>query len=153
MKTDLVVAGYIFDDRFDNERLLLIHHKKLNLWLPVGGHIEKDETPDTAMLREAREEVGLKVKILSENPIPLSGNIKKNLANPFYVNVHSVWDHDHCCFFYGCIALNPEEMSIKKSEIKSFKWFFKKELSEDYLSTDVRDIGLLAFNLFYHDSK
>ena len=54
MKTDLVVGGYIFH----NNKLLLIHHNKLDLWLPVGGHIDPNEIPDDAIKREAQEEVG-----------------------------------------------------------------------------------------------
>ena len=57
MKIDLDVAGYIFD----GEKVLLVHNKKLDLWLPVGGHIEKDETPDDALLREVKEETGLEL--------------------------------------------------------------------------------------------
>ncbi|MCR4280214.1 MAG: hypothetical protein NUV82_02175 [Candidatus Komeilibacteria bacterium] len=41
MKTDLVVAGYIFHQN----KVLLVHHTKLGLWLPVGGHIDANETP------------------------------------------------------------------------------------------------------------
>ena len=57
MKTDLVVAGFIF---FEN-KVLLVHHKKLDLWLPVGGHIKKNETPDGALLREIKEKTKINV--------------------------------------------------------------------------------------------
>ena len=30
----------------DNGKVLLLHHKKLGVWLYPGGHIEKNETPD-----------------------------------------------------------------------------------------------------------
>lgn len=44
--------------------LLLTHHKKLDMWLQLGGH--SDGEPDTAevALREAREESGLEVTLL-----------------------------------------------------------------------------------------
>jgi len=57
--------------------VLLTHHKKLNMWLQLGGHSDGD--PDTAAvaLREAREESGLTVRLLSDalfdvdvHPIP-----------------------------------------------------------------------------------
>src|SRR3989344_4366051 len=98
MKTDLVVGGYIFKDN----KVLLIHHKKLDLWLPPGGHIEENEIPDNALRREIREEVGINVHILNTPDIPCNGAVKRILAVPFHVNVHSVGDHDHCCFFYLC---------------------------------------------------
>ena len=102
MKTDLVVAGYIFHE----DKVLLIHHKKLGLWLPIGGHIKENETPDGALLREIKEEIGVDAEIINNNNLLVEGNVKKNLAIPFNVNVHSVGDHEHCCFFYLCKLKN-----------------------------------------------
>lgn len=42
-----------------NWTVLLIEHKRLGLWLPVGGEIEGSETPLEAAAREVREETGL----------------------------------------------------------------------------------------------
>jgi 8-oxo-dGTP pyrophosphatase MutT (NUDIX family) len=143
MKIDLVIAGYIIH----KNRVLLIHHKKLDLWLPVGGHIEKDETPDDAILREIKEEVGIDVEILNYINFPIEGNNKKNLSIPFYVNVHSVGDHDHCCFYYLCRAINPEKLKINK-ELKNFGWFSKEELEQEHIPLDVRNQCLKALELF-----
>ena len=60
---------------------LLTHHRKLKMWLQLGGHSDGD--PDTAAvaLREAREESGLTVRLLSDalfdvdvHPIPARKN-------------------------------------------------------------------------------
>src|SRR5262245_49341723 len=40
-------------------RVLLIKHKRLGTWLPVGGEIEAGETPLEAARRELHEETGL----------------------------------------------------------------------------------------------
>ena len=40
-------------------RILLIKHKRLATWLPVGGEIEAGETPLEAARRELLEETGL----------------------------------------------------------------------------------------------
>ena len=44
------------------ERGVILHlHKRLNMWLQPGGHIDAGETPAEGALREAREETGLDV--------------------------------------------------------------------------------------------
>jgi len=41
------------------ERVLVIEHRRLKTWLPIGGEIEAGETPLEAATRELREETGL----------------------------------------------------------------------------------------------
>lgn len=40
-------------------KVLLIHHRRLGTWLPVGGEVETGETPLEAARRELKEETGL----------------------------------------------------------------------------------------------
>jgi len=55
-------SAIIFDE--DN-RVLMHFHKKLQMWLYPGGHIEENEEPQEALLREVHEEVGVIPVILS----------------------------------------------------------------------------------------
>lgn len=49
----------------DNNKYLMLHRTKKNQdlnegkWLGIGGHIEANETPDEALIREVLEETGL----------------------------------------------------------------------------------------------
>lgn len=57
------VLAYIFND---DEVLMLFRNKKKNdinkgKWMGVGGHIEKGETPEQALIREIKEETNLDV--------------------------------------------------------------------------------------------
>jgi len=44
--------------------VLLIRHKRLGTWLPVGGELDPGETPLEAARRELREETGLTGRFL-----------------------------------------------------------------------------------------
>ncbi|MCX6799315.1 MAG: NUDIX domain-containing protein [Candidatus Diapherotrites archaeon] len=61
---------------------LLIKHKKLGKWLPPGGHMEKNETPDDALQRELMEELGIKIRILNRHDLPIKGRAVLQLALP-----------------------------------------------------------------------
>jgi 8-oxo-dGTP diphosphatase len=41
------------------DRVLVIEHRRLRTWLPIGGELEAGETPLEAARRELREETGL----------------------------------------------------------------------------------------------
>jgi 8-oxo-dGTP pyrophosphatase MutT (NUDIX family) len=43
----------------DGERVLLMHHRKLQRWLQLGGHADGDADLASVALREAQEESGL----------------------------------------------------------------------------------------------
>ena len=45
-------------------------HKRLGIWMQPGGHIDAGETPATAALREATEELGLAVEHPAGRPAP-----------------------------------------------------------------------------------
>ena len=139
----IVVAAFIFN----GGKVLLIHHKKLDMWLPVGGHIERNETPDAAVLREAKEEVGLDVEIIQTDATLQCGQMKEKLCVPFHVSVHSVGDHDHCCLNYAC-TVKSENVEMNNRELKDFKWFSKEELNQEHIPEDVRQIALSAFKVY-----
>ena len=51
----------------ENKKLLLEKHKKYNKWLQPGGHIEDNETPEEAAVREVYEETGIKSTLIGEH--------------------------------------------------------------------------------------
>lgn len=55
------VFGIIEDDQ---KRVLLCHRRDYDLWNLPGGGVEAGETPWDALVREVKEETGLKVEIL-----------------------------------------------------------------------------------------
>jgi len=95
-KIDFTVAIFVVHD----EKILLIHHRQLNKWLPLGGHIELDEDPEHAALREAREESGLDVELLGERP-PTTGPGTRALIAPRFLDIHRITNtHEHIGMIY-----------------------------------------------------
>lgn len=56
----VTASAIVVSDAGDKVALHL--HKRLNLWLQPGGHIDAGETPAEAALRESEEETGLPVR-------------------------------------------------------------------------------------------
>jgi len=97
------------------DQVLLVHHRQLDKWLPLGGHIELDEDPETAALREAREESGLEVELVGERP-PTTGPGTRALIAPRFLDIHRITDtHEHVGLIYwarprkGTLALAAAE--------------------------------------------
>src|SRR5713226_1182786 len=81
-------------------KVLLIHHRKLDQWLPLGGHIELEEDPEMAALREAREESGLEVELLGERP-PTTEPGTRALLAPRFLDIHRITHtHQHIGMIY-----------------------------------------------------
>jgi len=138
MSVEMVIAGVILDAG----KVLLRRHPTLGKWLPPGGHILPGETPDDAVRRELREETGLLVEPTDYAHLPPIEAIKKELALPFYVNVHSVGDHDHCCFFYRCRVVGHTNEPPEPAELR---WFDVRTLDEaPEVPEDVKYIVKLA---------
>lgn len=56
----------------DRERLLLVHHRRLDRWLLPGGHVEpEDPTVLSAARREVIEETGVRLEV--DGAAPLAG--------------------------------------------------------------------------------
>jgi 8-oxo-dGTP diphosphatase len=66
----LVVYFVLVD--LDVGALLLVDHRKAQLWIPTGGHVEPGEDPAEAARRELHEELGIAADLvggLSSNPL------------------------------------------------------------------------------------
>jgi 8-oxo-dGTP pyrophosphatase MutT (NUDIX family) len=120
---DFVVSIYIV---YKN-RVLLVHHKQLNRWLPVGGHIELHEDPDQAAIREVKEETGLRVKIRSPK-LRLRTPGTKFLYTPRFANIHKIkGGHKHTTLIYFAEAKSGK-IKHNREEHNQIRWFTKGEL-------------------------
>lgn len=116
-KIDFTVAIFVVQDR----RVLLIHHRKLNKWLPLGGHIELDEDPEIAALREAKEESGLDVVLVGERP-PTTEPGTRALIAPRFLDIHQISDtHEHIGMIYFARPAGGS-MELAREEHHDIRW-------------------------------
>ena len=117
-------------------KVLIRKHEKYDKWLAVGGHIELDENPDQAAIREVKEEVGLDVELVPSRKMPVPSNFEKcftELTPPWYCYVYKINDsHQHVSLVYFAVSktdiIVPEEQSDISNE---WKWFSKEELEKN----------------------
>ena len=122
-KIDFTVAIFVVRE----EKVLLIHHRKLNQWLPLGGHIELNEDPEQAALREAKEESGLEVELLGERP-PTTGPGTRALIGPRFLDIHRITDtHEHIGMIYWARPRNGA-LALAEAEHHDIRWCSSGEL-------------------------
>ena len=143
-KIDFTVAIFVVHDA----KVLLILHRKLGKWLPLGGHIELDEDPEIAAMRETKEESGLDVELLGERP-PTTEPGTRALIAPRFLDIHRISDtHEHIGMIYwarptgGDVRLateehhdirwcsEPELDALVPAMSNAVKWYCRKALSE-----------------------
>ena len=125
-KIDFTASAYIV---YKNT-VLLRKHEKYDVWLDVGGHIEPDEDPNQAVIREVKEEVGLDITLFGK-ALAFDDEIPKiELIPPRFMNRHHISpSHEHVDLVYFAKSSTDAIIEPENHE-KSLgvKWFTKEEL-------------------------
>lgn len=109
------------------DRVLLLHHKKLNKWIQPGGHADGDWDLAYVAFREASEETGLSsIEIRAEKIFDLDVHLI-----PAYRGVAA---HRHFDLRFVCIA-DDEEPLVQNSESYALTWIELHEI-ERYTSEE-----------------
>ena len=115
-----------------NNKVLLQLHKKAKVMTPPGGHIDRDELPHEAAIREAKEEVGLDITLYSKDTDLTSFEDKsKNIHNGEFINLHYVNEfHQHIDFNFFATSIS-DKVVPGPGESNVWKWYSKEELLQD----------------------
>jgi len=115
------------------EQVLLVDHKQLAKWLPLGGHIEPGEDPEQAAHREAAEESGLEIELAGAKP-PREFPGTKVLTAPAYLDVHDIaGEHRHLGMIYFA-RLRRGEPRLAEDEHNDIRWFTAAEVRDSPLN-------------------
>ena len=122
-------TGIVFNEVGE---ILMIKHKKLGVWLPPGGHIDANELPCEAVLREIFEETGVKAKVITAAQDMGALTYSYELSLPMEIlleDIEGTGLHNHIDMIYLCLAekatLKPQE-----NEVDGIGWFTPASIME-----------------------
>lgn len=132
-------------------KILLHKHKKHNIWIGIGGHLDSDENPYEGALREVKEETGLKVSILNFKRGLVSSSIVSEMPMPYMIKEEKIPKlgsdpaHYHIDFIYFGETATPQKVSMEEE----FGWFSQKDLKKINPEKDVKFVIDAAFKNYH----
>ncbi len=139
-------TAFIVDDR---KRTLLLWHKRLQRWMPPGGHLDENETPEEAARRECKEETNLDVEIVgNDQPDLFEGDRAEGrmLIKPFAMLLEEIpacpargeGPHQHMDFLFIARPLDPSQLVTHAAEESDgSKWFTREEVARLSTRTEI----------------
>ena len=139
-------TAFIIDSK---KRTLLLWHKRLQRWMPAGGHIDADETPEAAARRECKEETGLDVEIIGDaQPDLFAGDATEGhmLQKPIAMLLEYIPAspergepaHEHMDFLFIAKPLDETQVTrIAPEESADMRWFTHDEVAKLNPKTEI----------------
>ncbi len=139
MLRHFTATAFIIDSK---KRTLLLWHKRLGRWMPPGGHIDPNETPEDAAKRECKEETNLDIEIVGDSqPDLFTGNRHegKMLIKPIAMLLEEIPEsvergeaaHQHMDFLFIARPVDETQaVKIAEAESDRMKWFTKEEVEK-----------------------
>lgn len=148
------VSGYIFSKHKGAWRIALLKHKKLGRWVVPGGHIDPWENAEEAVIREAKEETGLDISLLS---FIHKDNVIENITDKQILPPEFIFEqiiparenepeHIHIDHAYIGLAVN-QNLQPQDGESNDIGWFTEKELDNLDIFSSVIVIAKKLFPL------
>jgi 8-oxo-dGTP diphosphatase len=157
---DLTASAFIVRDDLGEPQILLHMHKKLNVLLQPGGHVELTENPWEAVEHEVREEAGytfdeLEVFQPKDRMHSLTGT--KLHPAPLNINTHnfdSDGAHRHTDISFALLAHSAPSLLPVDGESKDVRWVTIEQLqllSSSEIFEDVREICTFVLTTVFKD--
>ena len=133
MRREYVATAYVVHE----DKVLLVHHKRVGQCIAVGGHVEDNETPCETVKREVKEETGLEIAF-DQSHLTAPDNPKMvYLPKPNHIQLEDIdEEHQHVDLMYFVKADKTEVENLE--DHKGLKWFTAQDLEEEDLWPDVK---------------
>ena len=124
----------------DGDYILLVDHKKAELWLPSGGHVEPNESPKTTVEREIIEELNIKADFIINEPLMVT--VTQTVGNTLKHTDVSLW--------YVVKGDKTQPIKYDEGEFQGVKWFHFDEIpfekSEPHMKRFIQKLKNLDIN-------
>ncbi len=130
------------------DRVLVIEHRRLQTWLPIGGEVEAGETPLEAAIRELREETSLAGAFR-----PLIGALDGVPPGLLGYEEHQAGSKGlHMNFVF--VAEVPADAEVRPNEeFGAWRWVTRSELAALESPLNVRQFGYLALDAVWTEAS
>ena len=135
--------------------IALHEHPKLGIRIPPGGHVDRDELPHEAGLREAREETGLDPTLVDDTAqvdAPAGETLPAPRHTMLYdINVHDdgTVGHQHIdsVFFAAAESRDIDPDGDDEVGPHAWEWYSPEDLRESEVDSDTTQIGIEAIEV------
>jgi 8-oxo-dGTP pyrophosphatase MutT (NUDIX family) len=127
----LCVTVYVMDE---SNRFLMILNKKLGRWVPPGGKVDRNETPDEAAVRECFEETGVPIALVGERTAVEGGLIQPRGTQ---LNVVIPGQREHVDLIYKGAPIGEYTLTSSEREAAGIGWFTVSEVQKLHTFTSV----------------
>ncbi|MBT5773645.1 MAG: NUDIX domain-containing protein [Dehalococcoidia bacterium] len=158
MRRHFTVTGFL-----SHEGRTALHWHRLQTWLPPGGHVEADEDPIEAVLREVLEETGVRCEVLNADD-RFAYELPPQLPPPVTIGIYNLRNgdgglreaHQHIDFVYFTRPVAGQAVVLPDGDGHEWRWISESELTsgavlrheasgaEVVINEDVRVLALAA---------
>lgn len=159
MKKQITVSSYVVD--VEREAMLLVYHRKMQKWLPPGGHLEPDEIPEEAAKREVLEETGLEIEFFCDEHLHIECWNARSLVRPFLCLLEEIPTfnnepaHQHIDFIYVGYPVGGE-LQNNDAGIHELRWFALAEIEsltpDEQIFAKTQQVAKAVFAFFQNST-